>query len=95
MPPPARVSPRPIRSAAPGPHAARRCAPAPGRCADAARAVGGGILAVDLFETDEGFLVNEVNDTMEFKNSIEPTGVDIPGAVARYVVDELRAAKAA
>lgn len=61
----------------------------------AARAVGGGILAVDLFETEEGFLVNEVNDTMEFKNSIEPTGVDIPAAVARYVVDELRAAKAA
>ena len=61
----------------------------------AARAVGGGILAVDLFETEEGFLVNEVNDTMEFKNSIEPTGVDIPRAVARYVVDELRAVKAA
>lgn len=61
----------------------------------AARAVGGGVLAVDLFETSDGFLVNEVNDTMEFKNSIEPTGVDIPSAIARYVVDELRAAKAA
>ncbi len=61
----------------------------------AARAVGGGILAVDLFESEDGFLVNEVNDTMEFKNSIEPTGVDIPDAVARYVVDQLRAVRAA
>lgn len=61
----------------------------------AARAVGGGILAIDLFETDEGLLVNEVNDTMEFKNSIEPTGVDIPEEMARYVVEELRAVKAA
>lgn len=61
----------------------------------AARAVGGGVVAIDVFETDDGFVVNEVNDTMEFKNSIEPTGVDIPGAVVRYVVDELRAAKAA
>ena len=61
----------------------------------AARAVGGGILAVDLFETDDGLVVNEINDTMEFKNSIEPTGVDIPGEMARYVVDQLRASKAA
>lgn len=61
----------------------------------AARAVGGGIVAIDLFESEGGLLVNEVNDTMEFKNSIEPTGVDIPGEMARYVVDELRAVKAA
>ncbi|SVD07836.1 uncharacterized protein METZ01_LOCUS360690, partial [marine metagenome] len=36
----------------------------------AARAVGGGVLAVDLFETPAGLLVNEVNYTMEFRNSI-------------------------
>ena len=57
----------------------------------AARAVGGGILAIDLFETEDGFVVNEVNDTMEFKNSIETTGVDIPGAIAEYIVSESRA----
>jgi [lysine-biosynthesis-protein LysW]--L-2-aminoadipate ligase len=61
----------------------------------AARAVGGGVVAVDVFETGDGLVVNEVNDTMEFKNSIEPTGVDIPGTIARYIVDELHAAKAA
>jgi [lysine-biosynthesis-protein LysW]--L-2-aminoadipate ligase len=59
-------------------------------CLEAARAVGGGMLAIDLFETDEGYLVNEVNDTMEFRNSIAPTGVDIPLEVAGYVVSEMR-----
>ena len=37
----------------------------------AAHAVGGGVLAIDLFESTEGLLVNEVNYTMEFRNSID------------------------
>ncbi len=52
----------------------------------AARAVGGGIVAIDLFETNAGYLVNEVNYTMEFKNSIETTGVDIPARIVDYVI---------
>ncbi len=52
----------------------------------AARAVGGGILAIDLFESDRGLLVNEVNYTMEFRNSIEPTGVNIPEKIVEYVI---------
>lgn len=52
----------------------------------AARAVGGGILAVDLFESDRGLLVNEVNYTMEFRNSIEPTGVNIPEKIVEHVI---------
>ncbi len=52
----------------------------------AARAVGGGILAVDLFETPDGLLVNEVNYTMEFRNSIDTTGVNIPGRMVEYVM---------
>ncbi|MBN1311166.1 MAG: lysine biosynthesis protein LysX [Anaerolineae bacterium] len=52
----------------------------------AAQAVGGGVVAVDLMETRDGqMLVNEVNHTMEFRNSIEPTGVDIPGKIIDYV----------
>ena len=51
-----------------------------------AAAVGGGIVAVDLFESDDGLLVNEVNYTMEFRNSIDTTGVDIPQVVASYIV---------
>ncbi len=52
----------------------------------AARAVGGGVLAIDLFESDRGLLVNEVNYTMEFRNSIDTTGVDIPARIIDYVI---------
>ena len=51
----------------------------------AAEAVGGGVLAVDLFETEGGLLVNEVNYTMEFKNSIDVTGVNIPERIVSYL----------
>src|SRR5579884_2718030 len=51
-------------------------------CTRAAQAVGGGILAIDVLEDPErGMLVNEINATMEFRNSIAPTGVDIPNAM--------------
>jgi [lysine-biosynthesis-protein LysW]--L-2-aminoadipate ligase len=53
----------------------------------AANAVGGGVVAVDLFEDPErGLIVNEINHTMEFRNSVPATGVDIPGAIVDYVV---------
>lgn len=53
----------------------------------AAAACGGGILAVDLFETPNGLIVNEVNYTMEFKNSIDTTGVNIPAHIVDYVLE--------
>jgi [lysine-biosynthesis-protein LysW]--L-2-aminoadipate ligase len=52
----------------------------------AARAVGGGLLAVDLVETPDGLSVLEVNHSGEFRNSIEPTGVNIPGAMVDWVI---------
>ncbi len=52
----------------------------------AARAVGGGVVAIDLFETAQGLLVNEVNYTMEFRNSIATTGVDIPELIVDHVL---------
>ncbi len=55
-------------------------------CRRAASAVGGGMVAVDLVEDREhGPLVLEVNHTMEFRNSIEPTGVDIPARMVDFV----------
>lgn len=54
-------------------------------CRNASEAVGGGVLAVDLLETTEGLSVTEVNYTIEFKNSIDPTGVDIPAKIIDYV----------
>jgi [lysine-biosynthesis-protein LysW]--L-2-aminoadipate ligase len=57
----------------------------------AAAAVGGGVLAVDLLERSDGqILVSEVNHTMEFRHSIETTGVDIPGRIADHVLGVAR-----
>ncbi len=54
----------------------------------AAHAVGGGVVAIDLLETRDGrVLVNEVNYTMEFRNSIETTGVNIPARIIDYVLE--------
>ena len=55
-------------------------------CMRAAQAVGGGILAIDVLEdVERGLLVNEINATMEFRNSIAPTGVNIPDAMLDYI----------
>jgi [lysine-biosynthesis-protein LysW]--L-2-aminoadipate ligase len=59
-------------------------------CLRAAQAVGGGVLAIDVFEDAErGLLINEVNHTMEFRNSIDTTGVNIPARVVEYVVQQM------
>jgi [lysine-biosynthesis-protein LysW]--L-2-aminoadipate ligase len=61
----------------------------------AAAAVGGGVLAIDLLEDRDQLLVSEVNATMEFKNSIDVTGIDIPGRVAEHVCEVARGAPVA
>ena len=59
-------------------------------CNQTARAMGKGLLAIDLFETDNGFTVNEVNHTMEFRNSIKTTGVNIPALMVDYLIDQVQ-----
>jgi len=58
-------------------------------CRKASNAVGGGILAMDIFETNDGLSINEINHTMEFKNSEIPTGVSISGAIVDYCVKQV------
>jgi [lysine-biosynthesis-protein LysW]--L-2-aminoadipate ligase len=54
---------------------------------DTAHAVGGGALAIDVLEDpDRGFLVNEVNHTMEFHTLAPTTGVDIASLLVDYVI---------
>ena len=57
-------------------------------CQRAARAVGNGLLALDLFETENGLTINEINHTMEFRNSIATTGVNIPGKMVEYALEQ-------
>jgi [lysine-biosynthesis-protein LysW]---L-2-aminoadipate ligase len=53
----------------------------------AAKAVGGGVVAIDILEDSQrGFLINEVNHTMEFHSTVPLTGVDIPGMIVDYAV---------
>jgi [lysine-biosynthesis-protein LysW]--L-2-aminoadipate ligase len=42
---------------------------------------------VDIMEDEQrGYLVNEVNHTMEFHSTVPLTGVDIPGMIIEYAV---------
>ncbi len=59
-------------------------------CVAAARAVGGGVLAVDLLEAGDRLLVSEVNHTMEFRNSVEVTGVDIAARIVDHMLSAAR-----
>ena len=54
-------------------------------CLKAAQAVGGGVLAVDIIEHPQrGFLINEVNHTMEF-HALQPLSeVNIAGEIVDY-----------
>jgi [lysine-biosynthesis-protein LysW]--L-2-aminoadipate ligase len=56
-------------------------------CRAAAGAVGGGILAVDILEDPHrGYLVNEINHTMEFHTLAPITGVDVAGIIVDYTL---------
>ena len=56
-------------------------------CLGAAQAMGGGVLAVDLIEHSErGYLVNEVNHTMEFHTMQPLSGIDIAGEIVEYAM---------
>jgi len=57
-------------------------------CGRAARAMGKGVLAIDVIEHPErGYLVNEVNHTLEFHTAQPISGVDIAGMIVDYVLD--------
>jgi len=56
-------------------------------CVKAAKALGGGVLAVDVLEDpNRGLLVNEVNHTMEFHTLAPATGIDIAGVIVDYTI---------
>ena len=55
-------------------------------CLNAAAAMGGGILAVDIIEhPDRGFLVNEINHTMEFHTAQPTSKIDVGDIIVDYV----------
>lgn len=51
----------------------------------ASRAVGGGLLGVDLMETGDQYTVHEVNHTVEFKALNDTTEVNVPAVVVDWI----------
>lgn len=61
-------------------------------CERSVASVHADICAIDVLECpDRGYLVNEINHSMEFRNSVTTSGVDIPGLVADHVIEIARA----
>ncbi len=57
----------------------------------AARAVGGGILGVDMMEDkNRGLVVHEINNTVEFRGAASVSNIDIPGEMIDYAVRLVR-----
>ena len=60
-------------------------------CAKASKAVGGGILGVDLMEDKEkGLVVHEVNNTVEFKGLVKVADVNIPKEMIEFTLNSIR-----
>jgi [lysine-biosynthesis-protein LysW]--L-2-aminoadipate ligase len=57
-------------------------------CQRTAQVIGNGLLAIDLLETPDGLTIIEVNHTMEFRNSIHTTGVNIPKRMVDYLLQQ-------
>jgi [lysine-biosynthesis-protein LysW]---L-2-aminoadipate ligase len=56
-------------------------------CLRTVKAVGGGVLAVDIVEHPvRGLVINEVNHTMEFHTAQPISGIDIAGEIIEYVI---------
>jgi len=53
----------------------------------ASEAVGGGVVAVDCMEGPDGFLVHEVNGTVEFRGLASTTEVDIARRILDYALE--------
>jgi len=56
----------------------------------AAGAVGGGVLGVDAMESPEGYVIHEVNNTVEFKGAQSAVDWSIPKKIIEYLVESVR-----
>lgn len=56
-------------------------------CIGTSRAIGGGVLGVDVMESSDGYVINEVNHTTEFKNVQAVTGVNVAEKIISYCLE--------
>ncbi|MHA1712741.1 MAG: lysine biosynthesis protein LysX [Candidatus Ranarchaeia archaeon] len=55
-------------------------------CIKATEAVGQGVYGVDVLESSRGLLINELNHTTEYRNTVPLTKVDIPKYMIEYAI---------
>ena len=56
-------------------------------CAKASKAVGGGILGIDLMEDKKnGLVIHEVNNTVEFKGLVRVAEKNIPKEIIDFAI---------
>ena len=56
-----------------------------------AKVLKGHILGVDILEdNNRGYLVNEVNAIVEFRNTVKSTGFNLPMYIVKYIVDLMK-----
>jgi [lysine-biosynthesis-protein LysW]--L-2-aminoadipate ligase len=51
-----------------------------------AKAVGGDFLAVDVFKSQDAWVINEVNGQPEFHGSVAATGIDVGKLMVEYAI---------
>jgi len=60
-------------------------------CCNASKAVGGGILGIDMMEDEKrGLVVHEVNNTVEFKGLAKVATKNIPKTMVEFAVNSVR-----
>jgi len=60
-------------------------------CEKTSKAVGGGILGIDLMEDKErGLVVHEVNNTVEFKGLVKVSEKNIPEIMINYAINYIK-----
>ena len=57
---------------------------------NAAHAVDGEIVGVDLMETEGGYVVVEVNGTPQFRGIMQSTGINIPRRILDFVINKYK-----
>ena len=56
----------------------------------ASEAVGGGVLGVDAMESPSGYMVHEVNNTVEFRGAQSAVDFDIPAQIVKFVAKSVK-----
>ena len=60
-------------------------------CVKTSKAVGGGILGIDLMEDkNKGLVVHEVNNTVEFKGLVSVAEKNIPKTIIDFAINYIK-----